>query len=50
MAEEQPAVEKLSFRQKAARKLEEAKRGAAKVLEEAEESAAHAATAAKASY
>lgn len=49
MAEEQPA-EKLSFRQKAARKLEEAKRGAAKVLEEAEESAAHAATAAKASY
>lgn len=50
MAEEQPAVEKLSFRQKAARKLEEAKRGAVKVLEEAEESAAHAATAAKASY
>jgi hypothetical protein len=48
--QEEPAVEKLSFRQKAARKLEEAKRGAAKVLEEAEESATQAATAAKASY
>jgi hypothetical protein len=43
-------AKKLTFRQKAARRLEEAKRGASQLLEEAEESANQAATAAKASY
>ena len=42
--------EKLSFRQKAARKLEEATKGAARMREEVEESAALATASAKASY